>query len=94
MIPLFICMINFNFFGEDGLINSINGIFVANLWVRPVEQLLLERFDMKKNFEILLVKKFVDRLIHVPCFTQGKAMKTFQSCTGSSPTPTPTPSRQ
>ena len=72
------CCISFNFFGSRGLISTVNGIFIANFWVRPLEQLFLERFEIKKKIQMYLIKNFAEGKTFKPYYTQGEAMRIYQ----------------
>lgn len=78
IIPVFYAATMVNFFGQGGLIEMINGIYISNLWLNPLIRLFLDKDQWEKYCARRRVDKFA-RTLKGRIYTQHEANEAYEN---------------
>lgn len=77
LIPVFYSTTMMNYFGEGGLVEMINGIYISNLWLNPLIRIFIDKDYLEKLWERRKVEKFV-KTNKGKIYTQFEANEIFE----------------
>lgn len=77
IIPVFYAATMVNFFGQGGLIEMINGIYISNLWLNPLIRLFIDTDQWGKYFARSRIENF-SMTLKGQIYTQYEANEAFE----------------